>query len=47
MSYQVSPRQAIRSAGRILKETHCQAVKLEGGRRMAATIRPWSRRGSR
>jgi 3-methyl-2-oxobutanoate hydroxymethyltransferase len=39
MSYQVSPRQALRSAGRILKETNCQAVKLEGGSRMAATIR--------
>jgi len=39
MSYQVSPRQALRSAGRILKETNCQAVKLEGGAKMAATIR--------
>jgi 3-methyl-2-oxobutanoate hydroxymethyltransferase len=39
LSYQVSPRQALRSAGRILKETNCQAVKLEGGATMAATIR--------
>ena len=39
MSYQVSPRQALRSAGRILKETNCQAVKLEGGARMVPTIR--------
>jgi 3-methyl-2-oxobutanoate hydroxymethyltransferase len=39
LSYQVSERQAIRSSGRILKETNCQAVKLEGGRRMAATIK--------
>ena len=39
LSYQVSPRQALRSAGRILKETNCQAVKLEGGRKMAATIK--------
>jgi 3-methyl-2-oxobutanoate hydroxymethyltransferase len=39
LSYQVSRRQAIRSAGRVLKETSCQAVKLEGGRRMAATIK--------
>ena len=31
--------QAVRSACRLLKETDCQAVKLEGGRRMAATIR--------
>jgi 3-methyl-2-oxobutanoate hydroxymethyltransferase len=39
LSYQVSPRQALRSAGRVLKETDCQAVKLEGGAAMAATIR--------
>lgn len=39
LSYQVSRRQAVRSAGRILKETRCQAVKLEGGTRVAATIR--------
>jgi 3-methyl-2-oxobutanoate hydroxymethyltransferase len=39
LSYQVSAKQAIKSAGRILKETNCQAVKLEGGRKMAATIR--------
>ncbi|APW63365.1 3-methyl-2-oxobutanoate hydroxymethyltransferase [Paludisphaera borealis] len=39
LSYQVSRRQAIRSGGRMLKETRCQAVKLEGGTRMAATIR--------
>jgi 3-methyl-2-oxobutanoate hydroxymethyltransferase len=38
MTYQVSPRQALRSAGRLLKETNCQAVKLEGGRSMARTI---------
>jgi 3-methyl-2-oxobutanoate hydroxymethyltransferase len=39
LSYQVSPRQALRSAGRLLKETNCQAVKLEGGTGMSATIR--------
>ncbi|MGC8641474.1 MAG: 3-methyl-2-oxobutanoate hydroxymethyltransferase [Isosphaeraceae bacterium] len=39
LSYHESRRQAIRSAGRLLKETNCQAVKLEGGRRMAATIK--------
>lgn len=38
-SYQVSREQAIVSASRFLKETQCQAVKLEGGRRMASTIR--------
>lgn len=32
LSYQVSPAQAIESAGRFLKETECRAVKLEGGR---------------
>jgi 3-methyl-2-oxobutanoate hydroxymethyltransferase len=39
LSYQPSIEEAIRSAGRCLKETGCGAVKLEGGRRMAATIR--------
>ena len=29
----------MRSAGRILKETNCQAVKLEGGRKIAPTIK--------
>ena len=41
-TYHESPAQAIASASRFLKETQCQAVKLEGGRRMAATIRAWS-----
>ncbi|MEO0948291.1 MAG: 3-methyl-2-oxobutanoate hydroxymethyltransferase, partial [Cyanobacteria bacterium J06641_5] len=31
LSYQESPAQAIRAAGRVLKETGVQAVKLEGG----------------
>ena len=39
LSYQASIEQALLSAGRFLKETDCQAVKLEGGRRSAATIR--------
>jgi 3-methyl-2-oxobutanoate hydroxymethyltransferase len=39
LSYQVSIERAIESAGRFLKETRCAAVKLEGGRRAAATIR--------
>jgi len=38
MSYQVSSRQAVRNAGRILKETGCAAVKLEGGAKQAKTI---------
>lgn len=37
-SYQASPAQALVSASRFLKETQCQAVKLEGGRRSGATI---------
>jgi 3-methyl-2-oxobutanoate hydroxymethyltransferase len=31
MTYQVSPRQALRNAGRALKEAGVEAVKLEGG----------------
>jgi 3-methyl-2-oxobutanoate hydroxymethyltransferase len=38
MSYQVSSKQALRSAGRILKETGAAAVKLEGGVTQARTI---------
>src|SRR3954463_12234766 len=37
-SYEASKEQAFYSAARILKETHCGAVKLEGGARMAETI---------
>jgi len=38
MSYQVSPEQALESAGRLVKEGHAQSVKLEGGERSAAAI---------
>ncbi len=38
MSYQVSPEQALTSAGRVLKETDATAVKLEGGIHQAKTI---------
>ena len=31
MSYQASKEDAVRNAGRIIKETNCNAVKLEGG----------------
>lgn len=31
MSYQTSVTDAVRNAGRIMKKTNCQAVKLEGG----------------
>jgi 3-methyl-2-oxobutanoate hydroxymethyltransferase len=38
-SYEESPQVAFRAAVRIMKETGCGAVKLEGGVRMAETIR--------
>jgi 3-methyl-2-oxobutanoate hydroxymethyltransferase len=38
MSYQVSPQQALESAGRLVKEGGAHAVKLEGGVRSAAAI---------
>ncbi len=38
-SYQESPEQAIRSACRMLMETNCDCVKLEGGVVMAPTIK--------
>lgn len=36
MSFQVSPEETLRNAGRIFKETGCEAVKLEGGDEHAA-----------
>jgi 3-methyl-2-oxobutanoate hydroxymethyltransferase len=38
LSFQVSPQQALESAGRLLKEGGATAVKLEGGARSAAAI---------
>ena len=38
MSFQVSPQQALENAGRLVKERHAQAVKLEGGVRSAAAV---------
>jgi len=44
-SYEVSPEQAFASAGRVMKETGCAAVKLEGGTAMAPTIAFLAARG--
>jgi 3-methyl-2-oxobutanoate hydroxymethyltransferase len=44
-SYEASPEQAFASAARVIKETGCGAIKLEGGRRMAETIRFLVERG--
>ncbi len=38
LSYQVSPTEGVRNAGRLLKEAHVDAVKLEGGRNVARTV---------
>ena len=38
MSYQAGVGEAVRNAGRLLKESGCQSVKLEGGRRVASTV---------
>lgn len=39
LSFHVSPQEALRNAGRILKRTGAGAVKLEGGVNQAATLR--------
>lgn len=38
MSYQISIQEALKNAGRLLQEGGAQAVKLEGGIAMAATV---------
>jgi 3-methyl-2-oxobutanoate hydroxymethyltransferase len=44
-SYEASPEQAFQCASRIMKETGCAAVKLEGGEAMASTIEFLTHRG--
>ncbi len=39
MSYQVNPDEALRNAGRMVQEAGVEAVKVEGGRTVAATVR--------
>ena len=44
-SYEASKEQAFQSAVRIMKETQCGAIKMEGGALMAETIEFLTRRG--
>src|SRR3974390_1208286 len=44
-SYEASREHAFASAARVMKETGCGAIKLEGGRRMADTIAFLAERG--
>ena len=44
-SYEESPSQAFHNAAKVIKETQCGAVKLEGGARMAETVHYLSQRG--
>ncbi|MCB1214917.1 MAG: 3-methyl-2-oxobutanoate hydroxymethyltransferase [Deltaproteobacteria bacterium] len=45
MSYQVSVEEALRNAGRLLKEGAVDGVKLEGGEEMAETVFKLTERG--
>jgi len=44
-SYEESPSEAFRNAARVMKETGCGAIKIEGGGHMAETIRYLNDRG--
>jgi 3-methyl-2-oxobutanoate hydroxymethyltransferase len=39
MSYHVDLKEAVRNCGRVMKETGCDAVKLEGGERIAEVVK--------
>jgi 3-methyl-2-oxobutanoate hydroxymethyltransferase len=39
LTFQVSPEETLRNAGRIMKETDAQAVKVEGGAALTETIK--------
>ena len=39
MTYHVNPEQALVNCGRVMQQTGAQAVKIEGGARMAETVR--------
>jgi 3-methyl-2-oxobutanoate hydroxymethyltransferase len=39
MSFHVDLQEAVRNCGRVMKETGCDAVKLEGGERIAETVK--------
>jgi len=38
MSYQVSPQQAVESAGKLMKEGACESIKLEGGQEVVEHV---------
>lgn len=44
-SYQESPERAFRNAARVISETGCSGIKIEGGEEMAATVRFLLERG--
>jgi 3-methyl-2-oxobutanoate hydroxymethyltransferase len=44
-SYEESPQVAFRNAARVIQETGCTAVKMEGGDRIAETVRYLTLRG--
>lgn len=44
-SFEVSPEEAVRASMRFMKEANAEAVKLEGGQEMAATIERITRVG--